>query len=102
MQSDIAEMGNFVARSYGIHPDEFAMLNDARHIEILKDAMAYRKGKTVSQQKVQNVPKFQKPGRASKPMSKLTQLTLSAKKATGSKQRDLQSAAIAELLSGRS
>ena len=87
---------------YGISPEEFKLLNDARHLEILKDALAFRKGKSISENKVNKVPpKFQKAnGKTGKPMSKLTRLTLDARKAQGSRQRDLQTAAVAELLMG--
>lgn len=103
MQSDLMEMGSEASDLYGISGDEFQYLNDARHIEILKDALAFRKGKTVAENKLKSVPpKFQKAngGKTGKPMSKLTRLTLDARKASGSKQRDLQTAAVAELLMG--
>lgn len=100
MKTDIAHIGNFVNSTYGIAPEEFAQVNDARYIEILKDAMAYRQGKSVVEKKVQNVPRMQKAGKPSKPMSKVTQLTLNARKATGHKQRDLQRDAIAAMLLG--
>lgn len=102
LQADITALGNFVTSEYGIAPEEFNALSDARYIEILKDAMAYKKGKTVVEKKLQNVPKIQKAGKTSKPMSKVTQLTLNAKKATGHKQRDLQRDAVAALLLGQS
>ena len=99
MKADMSAMASFVQASYGITLEEFSMLNDARHIEILKDAMAFRNGKAAVEQKIKNapVPKFQKPG-TRKPMSQLTKLTLASKKATGYKQRDLQADAVAELL----
>lgn len=100
MKSDIASMGNFVNSTYEIRPEEFAMINDARHLEIIKDAMAYRNGKVAVEKKIQNVPKMQKAGKTSKPMSKVTQLTLNARKASGHKQRDLQRDAIAAMLLG--
>lgn len=102
MRSNINEIGDIAAKEYGISPEEFAMLNDYRHLEIIKDAIAYRKGKTVSKQKIQNVPNIQRAnGKSSKPMSKLTRLTLDARKAKGHKQRDLQRDAVAALLLGQ-
>lgn len=98
LRSDMVTMGNFAGSTYGITAQEFSMLNDARHIEILKDAMAYRMGKTVAEKKIQNVPKVQKAGSTTKPMSRLTQLTLNARKARGAKQRYAQADAVAELL----
>jgi hypothetical protein len=102
MQADLTAMGDIAFETYGINPEEFNMMNDARHIEILKDAIAYRKGKNVADNKLkQTPPKFQKSGgKSGKPMSKLTRLTLDARKASGSKQRDLQMAAVTELLMG--
>ena len=101
LRSDMITMGNFAGSTYGITSKEFSMLNDARHIEILKDAMAYRMGKTVAEKKIQNVPKVQKAaGKPSKPMSKVTQIALNARKAKGYQQRVLQADAVAALLSG--
>jgi hypothetical protein len=101
MKADVAALGDFVQSAYNIPAEVFASVNDARYIEILKDAMAYRKGKTVTEKKLQNVPKFQKAaGKPTKPMSKVTQLTLNARKATGVKQREFQRDAVAELLMG--
>lgn len=103
MRSDMADMSVSASTLYGITEEEFQYLNDARHLEILKDAIAFRKGKVVTENKLKAVPpKFQKAngGKPGKPMSKLTRLTLDARKATGSKQRDLQTDAVAELLMG--
>ena len=102
MQKDMLSLQDSANSIYGVTPDEFKMLNDARHLEILKDALAFRKGKSISENKVNKVPpKFQKAGgKSGKPMSKLTRLTLDARKAQGSRQRDLQTAAVAELLMG--
>lgn len=102
MQKDMVVLQDSANDVYGISPEEFKLLNDARHIEILKDALAFRKGKSISENKVNRAPpKFQKVGgKSGKPMSKLTRLTLDARKAQGSRQRDLQTAAVAELLMG--
>jgi hypothetical protein len=102
MQKELNAIGDSANEVYGIHPEEFKHLNDARHLEIIKDAIAYRKGKTVSDNKIKTAPpKFQKAGgKSGKPMSKLTRLTLDARKAQGSRQRDLQTAAVTELLLG--
>ena len=102
MRSNINEIGDIAAKEYGITQEEFGMLNDYRHLEIIKDAIAYRKGKSVSKQKIQNVPNIQRSsGKSSKPMSQLTRLTLDARKAKGHKQQDLQRDAIAALLLGQ-
>lgn len=102
MQKDMVVLQDSANEVYGISPEEFKLLNDARHIEILKDALAFKKGKSISENKVNRAPpKFQKVGgKSGKPMSKLTRLTLDARKAQGSRQRDLQTAAVAELLMG--
>jgi hypothetical protein len=97
MQRDMQELGRGAIEHYGITPEEFNMLVDARHVSILKDALAYRTGKKALQTK-KTAPRFQKGGKTGKPMDKLTQLTLRAKKATGAQQRDFQTDAIAALL----
>jgi hypothetical protein len=98
MQSDVQKMSQFVQSSYGITQEEFGLLNDARHIEILKDAMAYRQGKEVVQKKIVNKPVFQKSNTNSKPKGKLDKLISASKSAKGPAQRDLQTAAVVELL----
>lgn len=102
MQREVGNLADFVTRTYGYAPEEFAQVNDARHIELIKDAMAYRQGRALAAEKLQKAPppKFVQGGKTTKPMSKLTQLTLSARKAKGAQKRDLQSAAVAELLMG--
>lgn len=100
MVSELREMGEVVATAYGITPEEFAAVSDARYVEILKDAVAYRKGKQLGKQKLKTVPKFvkQQGAKPKKPMDKFTRLKLNARKATGHNQRELQADAIAELL----
>lgn len=99
LEADMNAMSDFVAKTYGVTPEEFAYLDDARHIEILKDAMAYRNGKAFADKKLEQAPnRFVKGGRSGKPMSKLTQLTLNANKATGATKRRLQADAVHELL----
>ena len=65
--------------------------------------MTYRKGKKkINNKLVKKLPKYQKSkGPAGKhKVSKLDKLTKAAKGASGSAKRDLESRAIAELLSG--
>lgn len=90
----------FANEQYGITDQEFSSLVDARHIEILKDAMAYRKGQALATEKVNNAPKFIKGGKSGKPMDRLTQLTLNARKAQGANKINAQAAAVNELLAG--
>ena len=92
----------FVLDQYGFNDKEFDSVFDARLIELIKDARNYREGLKVSEKKMQKpVPKFQKSGGTSKKSSsKLDRLTAAAKKAHGSDKRDLQTSAVAELLTG--
>ncbi len=105
MIADFNEYGEFYSKEYGINNDEFAhvmlnMLNlDPRAVDIIRDAMTYRRSKDVSKNKVVNSPKFVKPSQSAN-TSKLSQLTRAAKKATGAKAQALQLAAVTELLSG--
>jgi len=87
---------------YGYTPEDFAMIQDARVIEVLKDALKYRQGKQVAQKKITpKLPTYQKStGKVvAKKDSKLDQLTKLAKKSKGANKRSLQDDAIAELLS---
>jgi hypothetical protein len=97
MQKDMMELGRGAIEQYGITPEEFNALVDARHVRILRDALAFRSGKKALDTK-QTAPRFQKGGRTGKSMDKLTKLTLRAKKSSGAQQRQFQTDAIAELL----
>lgn len=88
---------------YGYKPEEFEGIQDARQLEILKDALAYRAGSKVAKKKISKpLPKYQKGnGKKLKPkVSKLDRLTSKANKATGSSKRAAQTDAVAELLLG--
>lgn len=98
MQKDMNDLGRGANEIYGITQQEFSMLIDARHVQILRDAIKFRQGEKSVAQKVNQAPTFQKGGKSSKPMDKLTRLTLGAKKATGFRKRELETAAVAELL----
>lgn len=100
MTQALTDMHSFAGSQYGITDEEFSQLVDARYIEILKDAMSYRKGQALADTKVTNAPKFIKGGKSGKPMDKLTQLTLNARKATGANKINAQAAAVNELLAG--
>lgn len=93
---------SFAENQYGFTEQEFNSVMDARLFEVIKDAKAYREGvKTALTKRKKSVPKFQKSsGTAPKKVSKLDKLTKAAKKAKGHQKRDLQSAAVAELLLG--
>ena len=75
---------------------------DARLIELIKDAKTYHEGLKVADKKKQKpVPKFQKSRGGGKPkVSKLDKLTAASKKAHGADKRELQTSAVAELLTG--
>lgn len=92
----------FAENEYGLSPTEFDNLVDHRLFKVLKDAMSFKQGLSVSKKKLeQPVPKFQKAsGTTRKPASKLEKLTRAAKRATGTQQRRLQTDAITELLLG--
>lgn len=60
---ETTELRTFLASNYGYTDDDLNHVNDYRQIQVIKDAMAYRAGKQVADQKIQKpVPKFQKPG----------------------------------------
>jgi hypothetical protein len=99
----LSEMVDFVGTSYSFTPEEFYSVQDARIIELVQDAMAYRRGKSVVEQKfkAKDLPKFSKPGNVKpKQVSKLDKLTKAAAKATGYKKHALQTEAVAALLLG--
>jgi len=93
----------FVKDQYGFADEHWDMVTDARLIELIKDAKKYHDGAAVAAKKTQKpVPKFQKSrGVVQKTgASKLEKLTSAAESATGSRKRDLQASAVAELLAG--
>jgi hypothetical protein len=90
----------FLGEAYGFTSQEFAGVQDARLIELAKDAKAYRELKDISSKKsVKDLPKFQKSaGNNAKQLTKLEKLMKTAKSATGTKKREAQTNAIAELI----
>jgi hypothetical protein len=101
MKSNVGAIREFMRDTYGFSDDDIAMLGDARAVQVLQDAMSYRKGKTVVQKKIKAVPKMQKSkGVKRKRVSKLDRLTKAAKSASGGDRRSLQVDAVAELLTG--
>lgn len=99
---DMGAMREFATKTYGFSDADFATVVDARVIEMVKDAQAYRKGKSIAEKKVIKLPKMQKRGGARKApkVSKLEKLTKAAKRASGANKRQLQTDAVAELLTG--
>lgn len=93
----------FVQDTYGFGDGEWNMVNDARLIELIKDAKKYHDGASVAAKKtLKPVPKFQQSrGKGVKPkVTKLQKLTAASKAASGGEKRDLQASAVAELLLG--
>jgi hypothetical protein len=98
----MSEFRTFGNDAYGFNETEMRDIQDARIFEVLKDAMAYRNGKSVAAKKLKKVPKLQKSTgpRKRKKVSKLDKLTRAAKGASGSHKRDLQTEAVTQLLMG--
>ena len=101
----MSEMKTFLTDSYGYSDQDFNTVNDARMFELVKDAMAFRKGKIVAKKKLKKkVPKFQKVGtnktRKKAKVSRLDTLTKKAASSTGASRRGAQMDAVAELLIG--
>jgi len=59
---DMGQMRDFVTRTYGFSNDDLETVSDARLIELIKDAKAYRDGRTVAEKKRVTAPRLQKPG----------------------------------------
>lgn len=101
-EKDMTQLKSFLGNQYGFQNSDFDTISDARIIEVLKDAQAYRTGKVKTQAKLKKAPvaKFQKSsGRKAPRISKLDKLTKAAKNAKGgSNRRLLQADAVAELL----
>lgn len=101
MKTEVAGIRDFLTGTYGLSEAEVGMIGDAKAIQIIQDAMAYRSKSPVAKKKLAAVPKMQKSkGVKRKKVSKLDKLTNAARGASGSQKRDLQTDAIAELLSG--
>jgi hypothetical protein len=93
------KMETFLGEAYGFTPEEFHTVQDARLLEIVKDAMAYHEGTKIAKEKLDvKKPTFLKGGQSTKPVSKLQQLTKKAKSATGYNKQKLEVDAITELL----
>lgn len=101
-EKDMTELKSFLGNQYGFQGSDFDNISDARIVEVLKDAKAYRTNKVTAQAKLKtvSVAKFQKSsGRKAPRISKLDKLTKAAKNAKGgSNRRLLQADAVAELL----
>jgi hypothetical protein len=99
LKKAVEGMGSFVGEAYGFTPQEFMSIQDPRMIEVVKDAMKFRKGFTEAKQKlVQQTPKFQKQAAKKQGLTKLDRLVKTAKTATGTNKRRAETDAIAQLL----
>lgn len=98
----LGSMTDFVASAYGFSQEEFANIQDARMLEVVKDAMAYRSSKESAKTKMAvKVPSYQKStGKTTKQVSKLQQLTQKAQSAKGYSKRAAETDAVAMLLGG--
>lgn len=87
--------------AYGFTPEEFQSVYDARLIELIKDAQAYRTGKAALETgKTVPTPKFTKSTGSTKKPSQLNKLINKAQTAKGYQKRDAQTNAVAALLLG--
>ena len=98
----LTEMTSFVNEAYGFSEQEFATVQDARLIELVKDAMKYRQSVKTAKTKLDTkVPSFQKSkGKSTKTVSKLNKLVNKAKTTTGHAHRAAATDAVTALLLG--
>lgn len=96
----ITEMSDFCLEAYGFTQQEFSNIQDSRMLEVVKDAMKYRKNVKEAKTKLDvQVPKFQKTKNGSAvPKSRLEKLVSTAKNTKGYGQKAAQTDAVAELL----
>lgn len=100
-KSAMSDMTSFISEAYGFTADEFNSVYDARLLELIKDAMAYRKGSQIAKEKLdRTVPKFQKSGVQPKKQSKLNVLVNKAKTAKGYQKKNAEVDAVTALLLG--
>jgi len=99
--ADMKELKSFLSNQYGFTDADFDAVNDARVVEMLKDARAFRSGKKKTLEKLKKAPvaKFQRStGHKAPKVTRLDKLTKAAKKSRGGNKRTLQADAVAELL----
>lgn len=98
----LTAMETFVGDAYGFTREEFHTVQDARLLELVKDAMAYRSGQTQMKEKLdKKIPTFIKGGSNSpKPLTQLQKLTKKAQSTTGYQKKGAELDAVAELLQG--
>lgn len=63
MKTETSAMKSFLTETYGFTEDDLQYVTDHRLVNVIKDALAFRKGKKSAEIKItKTVPKFQKPG----------------------------------------
>lgn len=100
-RTDMTGLKSFMTDKYGFTEEDFSQITDHRAIELIKDAKAFRDGKSSADKKLKKpVPKFQssKTRKVAKKVTKLDTLTKRAKSSSGAAKRSAQTDAIAELL----
>ncbi len=102
MKSDLTEIIDY-AKSNGFPAEELSEVIHSRHVDVLRKAMLYDKGKTVAEKKVKTAPKVQRASNGrfvSKQKSKANKLIERAKNAKGANKRSAQHDAVAAILMG--
>jgi hypothetical protein len=100
LKNALEDLNSFIGEAYGFTPDEFSSINDHRMIEIIKDAMKFRRGIKEAEKKiVQQKPNFQKQTSSKRSnVSNLDKLIKRAVTSTGTQKRVAETDAIAQLL----
>ena len=71
-QKDMTSIRASLAEAYGFSDEDLNAVSDYRQLAVIRDALAFRKGQTVAEQKIQKpVPKFQKAGRPAAAMAQM-------------------------------
>ena len=102
MKNDLSEIVEY-AQASGFSEEELQDVIYSRHVNVLKKAMLYDKGKTVAKNKVKQAPKMQRAsnGRFVKQKGgKVQKLIERAQNAKGANKRDAQADAVTALLMG--
>jgi len=101
MAKDVASMRESAKSYYGLTDEALAGVSSASQVAILQDAIKFRQGSKVADNKLSKpLPKFQKGPRRRRANrgSKLDALTKRAKVSTGMNKKNAETDAIAELL----
>ena len=102
MRGDLKEIVEY-AQSVGFSDDELRDVVYNRHLQTLRKAMLYDKGKTVVEKKTRKVPKMQRAANGqfvSKKEGQVDRLIKRAQSAKGANKREAQADAVAAMLLG--